>query len=118
MITNGRSGADIFEILKNAAFKPGQKMLNSKYFVKEPTPLLCIDRACSKLHIAQFEFKGAIEDKYTTAKANEFCRPALTVNDILAEHRSYPATITPDFMMKYVDYGKTINMKIVEPYAQ
>ena len=92
-------------------------MLNCKYFTTLPTPLICLDRNCQKYHIAQSGFEGAVQKSYSKEKASEFCRPAMTINDILDAVRTYPATITKEYMAQFVEYGKSIKMKIDEPYS-
>ena len=114
-LTKGRSGFDVAMILENACDAPMTKVLSSTHFTRVPTPLLCLDFLCQKWHISDKKFTEAEEHTYDDEKVDDYCLPAVTVNDVLNALRAYPVTITNEHLKKHQNYATKINVKINEP---
>ena len=47
-------------------------------------------------------------------KIDDYCIPAVTVNDVLKALRDYPVTVTDEHLKKHQDYAKKVNVKMNE----
>ena len=111
-LTKDRSGFDVATIVENACGAPRTKVTSSTHFTKVPTPLLCLDLLCQKLHISDEKFPDAKKHAYNDDKIDDYCIPAVTVNDVLKAMREYPVTVTKEHLKKHQDYAKKINVEM------
>lgn len=118
-MTNGRTGDDIRKLVKKAADWPFEKILKADHLKKAPTLLYCLDLNCKAWHICSEDAEGAKPMTWKEVYQNneEVCIPAITFNDLLTEMKDLAPSVSPAMLKTFVDYGKSINMPISEPYA-
>ena len=113
--TVGRTGYDIDAIVRKAKRIPKTKLRRSAGFVNKPTPLLCLDQRCKKLHMTTEVLKAGQKPVYDDRQFKSYCVPALTYDDVLSAIAKHPKTVHDDHLKKHVEYGKSIDMNIDEP---
>ena len=117
---SGRTGFDIKKIIENASKAPCLKVKKSKYFRRKPTPLLCLDPICPLWHVSSEQANDKVPKSSEIIKSlsrNDICDPSVTFDDVLIQIKRRPRTVTPESLDRYVEYGKSIEQPIREPFA-